>query len=170
MRRYAPPVPRAGAGVRNAVIAEKKYRRILGDIRRVADIVGGRPTRMQYNRLRSAAGVSSSSLLQHGLAWSTVVAEAMALDPAEAAAIQQESDEAFTAPPKRERPSSDRRRLALDVERYITEAMPQARQALAERTPTGLPVVESTRRTEEIRGIGRGGVVVVRTVEIVSLR
>lgn len=113
MRRYAPPVPRAGAGVRNAVIAGKKYRRILGDIRRVADYIGGRPTRMQYNRLRSAAGLSSSSLLQHGLAWSTVVAEAMALDPAEAAAIQQESDEAFASPPKRERPGSARRRLAL---------------------------------------------------------
>lgn len=152
------------------MIAEKKYRRILGDIRRVADIVGRQPTRMQYDRLRSAAGLSSSSLLQHGLAWANVVAEAMALDPAEAAAIQQECNDAFAAPPKRKRPLSARRRRELDVERYIAEAMPQARQALAERTPTGLPVVESTRRVEELRGIGPGGVLVIRSVEIVSLR
>lgn len=148
------------------MIAAKKYRRILGDIRRVAEIVGRPPTRMQYDRLRSAAGLATSSLFHRGIVWSTVVAEAMALDPAEAAAIQQESDEAFASPPK----VSARRRRELDVERYIAEAMPQARQALAERTPTGLPVVESTRRVEEIRGIGPGGVVVVRTVEIVSLR
>lgn len=152
------------------MIAEKKYRRILGDIRRVAEIVGRPPTRMQYNRLRSAAGLASSSLFGHGIAWSTVVAEAMALDPAEAAAIQQESDEAFASPPKRKRPESARRRAESEVERYIVEAMPQARQALLERTPGGLPVVESTRRIEEIRGIGPGGVVVVRVVEIVSMR
>lgn len=152
------------------MIPHQKYRRILGDIRRVAEIVGRPPTRIQYNCLRSGAGLATSALFKHGLAWSTVVAEAMALAADEAAAIQHESEEAFASPPKRKRPRSAPRRAESEVERYIAEAMPQARQALAERTPTGLPVVESTRRIEELRGIGPGGVVVVRTVEIVSLR